>query len=71
MAEKSGTGGPPEYSRWIGFGIEIAASMLVPVFAGHWADKYFEIRPYGVLSGAFVGFISIFWNLYKLTIEKK
>jgi F0F1-type ATP synthase assembly protein I len=53
---------------WMSFGIEIALMMLIPVMVGRWADEQWGTRPWGIIGGAFFGFVGFLWTLYKKTI---
>lgn len=57
-----------KYSAYLSLGIEIAGAMIIPVLAGVYADKYFGTRPWLSLTGALMGIIGVFWNIYKLAV---
>lgn len=58
-----------KYARYMSLGIELAGSMVIPLLAGYYGDKYFDTRPILTLIGAFLGFTGVFWNIYKVTKE--
>jgi F0F1-type ATP synthase assembly protein I len=57
-----------KYAELMGLGIEIAASMVLPVVVGIYIDHRFETTPWGVLIGAFVGMLSMALKLYKVAM---
>ena len=44
------------YGQYIALGTHIAASMMIPVLAGIYADNRWGSSPWGVIIGALVGF---------------
>lgn len=44
------------YGQYIALGTHIAASMIIPVVLGIYADKHWDSSPWGVILGAFLGF---------------
>ena len=51
-------------------GIQIAATMLVPVLIGIYLDRTYDWTPWGVLIGMVVGFGGFFSLIWKLFIYK-
>ncbi len=56
----------PKYSEYLGLGIQIAASMVMPLLLGVWLDKKFELFPWLTLGGAIFGIVSIFAIIFKI-----
>lgn len=55
-----------EYGEFLGLGIQIAASLLVPLLAGIWLDKKFGLFPWLTVAGALFGIVSIFAIVFKI-----
>lgn len=47
---------PPESARNLGAGMQLAASVLLCLGVGYWADRKFASLPWGTLAGAVLGF---------------
>jgi len=58
-----------KYSELMGFGIEIAVAMALPVVIGVYIDHRFESTPWGVLGGAMLGMVSMVLKLYKVAVR--
>ncbi len=56
------------YLKYTGIGIEIALSVVIPLFLGIYADSYFDSSPWGLLIGLVFGLLGIGVNLYKVVI---
>ena len=56
------------YSEYVGLGIQIAASMVVPLLGGLWLDGKLETSPWFTMAGAFFGIASIFVIIWKIAI---
>lgn len=56
------------YSEYLGLGIQIAASLLLPLLTGVWIDSRFETHPWFTIGGAFLGILSIFVIIFKVAI---
>lgn len=54
------------YGEYLGLGIQIAASMVLPLLGGVWLDARFETSPWFTLAGAIFGIFSIFGIVLKL-----
>jgi F0F1-type ATP synthase assembly protein I len=54
---------PKDYGRYFALGIQMAASILVCVWAGRQGDSYFNLtQPIFTLTGAILGIaISLYW----------
>lgn len=48
---------PKKYREYLGLGAEIAFTLTVPMLLGYFADRYFEISPWGILSGILLGMV--------------
>ncbi len=57
-----------KYAELMGLGIEMAASMVLPVVVGIYIDHRFESTPWGVLVGALLGMVSMALKLYKVAV---
>lgn len=57
------------FGQYIQFGLQIGITMSVPVLIGVWLDKRYETGPWLMLAGIFLGFISMFWTIYKTAME--
>jgi F0F1-type ATP synthase assembly protein I len=55
-----------EYGEYIALGTHIAASMLVPVIIGIYADRKLGTEPWGTLVGTFAGFAGLISIVLKL-----
>ena len=51
--------------KYAGLGIQLAASILIFVFIGRWADKKTGAEPLFTILGAFVGFGGTMWSLIR------
>lgn len=61
----------PVYANLLGLGMEMAVSMLFPIFGGYYLQMKFNFDPWGVVIGAVFGFFSAFWLVYKRVVLKK
>jgi F0F1-type ATP synthase assembly protein I len=58
-----------QYGEYIALGAQIVASMIGPILLGFFViDPYFGTEPWGFVGGAVFGFVSVFYNLYKITV---
>ena len=55
------------YARWAGIGIEFGGTVAVFCAIGYWLDKQWNTSPWLLLTGFFVGFLGMFYNLWKQT----
>ena len=53
-------------SEYLGLGIQIAASMVMPLLLGVWLDRKFELTPWLTIVGAIFGIVSIFAIIFKI-----
>lgn len=51
--------------RWTGFGFEFCGVILVLCYIGYKIDNALSSSPYFLLGGFFIGFIGMFYLLYK------
>lgn len=58
-----------KYAELTGIGIEMAASMVLPVVLGIYLDHRFESSPWGVLIGVFFGMVAMALKLYKVAVS--
>jgi F0F1-type ATP synthase assembly protein I len=54
------------YSEYLGLGIQIAGSLLVPLLVGMWLDRKFNLYPWLTVGGALFGIVSIFAIIFKI-----
>ncbi|GAB5408686.1 MAG: hypothetical protein BalsKO_10510 [Balneolaceae bacterium] len=57
---------PKKYREYLGLGVEIAATLIIPIFIGYALDAYFNISPWGLLFGAFIGIIIFFFSVFRI-----
>lgn len=69
MAGEKGSSGPGRAFQQVGpylsIGLEFAASILICLGIGWWADGRFHTSPWFMLGGAFFGMAAGFVNLYR------
>lgn len=58
-----------QYGEMMGVGIQIAGMMVIPMLGGYWLDKNYDFYPWGSVLGAIVGFVGVFWEIYKLAVR--
>lgn len=58
---------PKKYAEYLGLGVEIAASIAVPVFSGYFADVYFNTFPWITLSGIALAVILFVITVIRIT----
>lgn len=56
------------YGDYIGLGIQIAASMVLPLLGGIWLDNYLDLSPWFTITGALLGVLSVFVTIFKLAV---
>ncbi|MCH8494070.1 MAG: AtpZ/AtpI family protein [Balneolales bacterium] len=66
MADRGSNLAP--YGEYLGLGIQIAASMVLPLLAGLWLDSKLDSSPWFTLAGAVFGILSIFGIILKIAI---
>lgn len=54
---------------YVGLGIQLAATITVMFFAGHWLDNYFETSPVLTITFAFLGGFAAIYNFVKTVLE--
>jgi F0F1-type ATP synthase assembly protein I len=60
-----------KYVDVMGLGVEMAATMVLPILLGIYLDDTFGFEPWGVLLGVFFGLIGLMSRLYKLILMLK
>jgi F0F1-type ATP synthase assembly protein I len=60
-----------KYVDVMGLGVEMAATMVLPILLGIYVDDTFGFEPWGVLLGVFFGLIGLMSRLYKLILMLK
>lgn len=64
----SGTGGTAPgggAAKYLGLGLQFAASILLFLFLGRWLDRRFGTEPWLLLIGVFVGAGAAFYSIYR------
>jgi ATP synthase protein I len=56
---------PAGAARYAGLGVQLAAAIIVFVFAGQWLDKKLGTQALFTILGAFVGFGGTMWSLIR------
>lgn len=56
-------------TRYLGIGLELAASVAVLALLGWWVDRHFGTAPWGVLTGALIGMIGGMYNMVRAALE--
>lgn len=56
---------PAGASKYAGLGIQLAAAIIVFVFAGRWLDAKLGTRALFTILGAFLGFGGTMWSLIR------
>jgi len=46
-----------KYLPYLSLGTEIAVVFSVPILIGYWIDRKYEVYPWGILAGIFLGVI--------------
>jgi len=45
----------PEQLRHLSIGLEFAAAVIVLALAGYFADRHWQVQPWGILAGSLTG----------------
>ena len=53
----------------MGLGWQIASTLIVFTFGGYWLDRWLGTKPWLLLAGATVGMISIFVQIYRISVD--
>ncbi len=54
------------YRTYLSLGSEIALILSLPIILGSYIDGYFEVKPFGLISGALLGIILFFFRIFRL-----
>jgi F0F1-type ATP synthase assembly protein I len=65
--ERQQDGDKMTYARWAGIGIEFGGVIVVFCAIGYWLDQRWNTSPWLLLTGFFVGFFGMFYNIWKQT----
>ena len=57
-----------QYGRYLGLGLEFAASILLFIFLGRYLDGKYGTEPWFIVSGAVMGFAVAFYGMYRTLI---
>jgi ATP synthase protein I len=64
--------GGPQAGDMMGVGLQFAASILLFLFLGMWADRRLGTDPWLLIVGVFVGGTAGFWSMYRrLVVEPR
>lgn len=64
--------GGPQAGDMMGVGLQFAASILLFLFLGMWADRKLGTDPWLLIAGVFVGGAAGFWSMYRrLVVEPR
>jgi ATP synthase protein I len=64
--------GGPQAGDMMGVGLQFAASILLFLFLGMWADRRLGTEPWLLIAGVFVGGAAGFWSMYRrLVVEPR
>ena len=55
------------YARWAGIGIEFCGVVVVFCAMGYWLDQKLDTSPWLLLTGFFIAFVGMFYNIWKQT----
>ncbi len=53
----------------MGLGWQIASTLVVFTLGGYWLDRWLDTNPWFLLTGALVGMISIFVQIFKIAAD--
>jgi len=53
--------------EYLGLGVEIAASIAIPLLLGYWADTAFDTFPWLTLAGVFIGILLFFVMIMQIS----
>ncbi len=56
-------------SAYLTLGIQFVATILVCVFAGHWADGKFDSSPVWALVGGLIGIAAGFYHFFRAVLK--
>jgi len=59
----------PDWVRYSGLGLELAGATAGFALLGYWADRHFDIEPWGVLGGVMLGLVGGLYNLVKQSLQ--
>ena len=54
---------------YLTLGIQLIATILLGVFAGHWADGKFDTAPLWTLIGGLIGIAAGFYHFFKAVLK--
>ena len=54
---------------YLTLGIQFIVTILLCVFAGHWADGKFDTSPIFILIGSLLGIAAGFYNFFKVVLK--
>jgi len=70
-SEPDGDQRPPSPFAYLGLGIEMAAPVVLFMFAGYLLDGWIDSQPLFTLGGALVGIAVGFYNLFRRVLPPK
>lgn len=60
--------GLSRYGEYLGLGIQIAATMVLPLAGGLWLDNRLDTGPWFTLAGALLGVFSVLGLIFKIAL---
>lgn len=55
-----------KYAEYLSLGLEIAAALTIPIFAGYGLDVWLDTSPWFILAGCLVGMVNIFVLIFRM-----
>ena len=65
--EQNRDNGKAAYAKWAGLGVEFGGVVLVFCGIGYWLDQRWHTSPWLLLTGFFIAFIGMLYNIWKQT----
>jgi F0F1-type ATP synthase assembly protein I len=70
-SERQQSGDKRTYARWAGLGIEFGGVVIVFCAIGYWLDQQWNTSPWFLLTGFFVAFVGMLYNIWKQTWDMR
>ncbi len=59
----------PDWVRYSGVGLELAAAVAGFTLAGLWIDRHYGTRPWGAVAGVILGLVGGLYNLVRQSLQ--